>query len=83
MRIGARIARALEKLHFAGWIPKDIKPHKVMLSARGDDVTLIDLGIALRVRDQLLVPRDQMEGTLAYVAPERLPEQSALAEAQI
>jgi predicted ATPase/signal transduction histidine kinase len=73
LEIAVQIARALEAVHCAGIIHKDLNPSNVVYSAKTARCKLIDFGIATRLRSaesQFAVPR-AIEGTLAYIAPEQ------------
>jgi eukaryotic-like serine/threonine-protein kinase len=59
------LARALGRVHAAGWIHHDVKPANILLRAPGAPI-LTDFGIARRV-DEPSPP-----GSLGYVSPERL-----------
>ena len=64
------VARALEALHAAGVIHRDVKPENVVLTPRGE-VKLIDFGLAKDLHAQLnLTAPGAMIGTPVYMAPE-------------
>lgn len=67
LRIADRVLDALEALHRAGVVHRDVKPENVLLTAE-HEVKLMDLGIAQAVD----VPVAGFAGTLAYAAPEQL-----------
>ncbi len=68
--IAIRLARAVSALHREGIIHRDIKPDNVILETEGS-LKLIDLGVA-RVPGMEDFTREEIPGTLAYVAPEML-----------
>jgi histidine kinase len=73
LRVGARVAAALRRVHDFNVIHKDIKPHNVVINVDTDEVKLIDFGIAsqlTREHPSLKTP-GRMEGTLRYVSPEQ------------
>jgi predicted ATPase/GAF domain-containing protein len=73
LRLGAAIARALEGVHLAGIIHKDIGPPNVLVDEAMLEVELIGFGHATRLsqEDQRLAAPGTLEGTLAYMAPEQ------------
>lgn len=66
LRIAAQLASALAAVHARGLVHHDVKPANVMLTA--DGAKLVDFGISAVAGDDT----DQLLGTPAYVAPERL-----------
>jgi hypothetical protein len=71
MRVAAEIAAALAAAHAEGLVHRDIKPGNVMLAPTGAKV--VDFGIAAAISPGgLEEPEDDVLGTPAYLAPERL-----------
>ncbi|GAA1413821.1 hypothetical protein GCM10009662_59060 [Catellatospora coxensis] len=78
VRVGARIAAVLEVAHRRGVVHRDITPDNVMV--HGEQVTVLDFGIAARIGEPDDDSTGASFGTPAYVAPERLdgmPAESA------
>src|SRR5262245_21399008 len=73
LRLGISIARAVDSLHAAGLIHKNIKPANVLFNSATGDVWLTGFGIASRLRRERQSPEppEIIAGTLAYMAPEQ------------
>jgi len=65
------VLAALETIHAAGVVHRDVKPANVIMTAHGSAV-LVDFGLAKRVDDRGLTRADEVLGTLHYMAPELL-----------
>ena len=66
--IGVELCRAVDAVHAAGLLHRDIKPHNVMVDASGR-VVLMDFGTGREVSDPSAV---SLAGTPLYLAPELL-----------
>jgi predicted ATPase/signal transduction histidine kinase len=73
LAIAARLAAIVADLHAARVIHKDITSHNVVYQPEQRRCTLIDFGIATRLRseDKKFQAPAALEGTLAYMAPEQ------------
>jgi serine/threonine-protein kinase len=74
--IGARVADALDYVHFASMLHRDVKPANVMLSRDGE-VKLMDFGIAKGEDDPALTRAGMLVGSPSYMAPEVLNGEEA------
>lgn len=71
LAVAAQLASALDELHRAGLLHRDLQPGHVMLQPQPSGVprvVLIDAGIAAQVRSQTAF---DVAGTPAYVSPEQ------------
>src|SRR5512141_2865271 len=69
--IGARIADALDYVHYNALLHRDVKPANVMASRDGE-VKLMDFGIAKGEDDMSLTRAGMLIGSPSYMAPEVL-----------
>lgn len=69
--IGARVAEALDYVHFNRLRHRDVKPANVMVSRDGE-VKLMDFGIAKAEEDSSLTRAGMLVGSPSYMAPEVL-----------
>ncbi len=70
VRIGARVAAVLDHAHHRGVVHRDITPDNVVI--HGEQVTVLDFGIAAKIGEPDDDSTGASFGTPAYVAPERL-----------
>lgn len=75
LRLARSAAAGLAAIHALDIIHKDLKPHHLFPNDDGTSVTIIDFGMATQITQELQPARDldELEGTLPYIAPERLP----------
>jgi serine/threonine protein kinase len=78
--LGAMLVEALERIHAAGLLHRDLKPRNIILGPDGPRV--IDLGLAvLGDRDEGLTTAGALVGTPAYMAPEQARSEKVLTTA--
>jgi serine/threonine-protein kinase len=80
--IGARMAEALDYIHFHKLLHRDVKPANIMLSLDGE-VKLVDFGIAKDQTADDLTREGVVVGSPAYMPPEVMNGGEADAKAEI
>ncbi|TVS09249.1 MAG: response regulator [Gammaproteobacteria bacterium] len=73
LHVAIGIGRALNTLHAAGLVHRDLNPDNIIVTSAAQRVVLTDLGLAsfaLREAQEPLHPKD-LQGALAYLAPEQ------------
>lgn len=73
LRIAIKITEGLDAIHQANIIHKDINPSNIVYNPQTGDLKIIDFGISSRLSQEFttVLPPEQLEGTLAYIAPEQ------------
>jgi serine/threonine-protein kinase len=69
VRLAAELGDALDALHAAGVVHRDVKPSNILLDANGG-AQLADFGLARGAAVTLLTLPGQVLGTIDYLAPE-------------
>jgi serine/threonine protein kinase len=80
--VGARVAEALDYVHFEKLLHRDVKPANVMVSRLGE-VKLMDFGIAKAETDHGLTSDGMLVGSPSYMAPEVLEGDSGSPAADV
>jgi serine/threonine-protein kinase len=80
--VGAKVAGALDYVHFEGLLHRDVKPANVMISREGE-VKLMDFGIAKGVGTDDLTATGLVVGSPSYLAPEVLEGEDATPRADV
>ncbi|NXY99052.1 ABC transporter substrate-binding protein [Streptomyces sp. BR123] len=73
--LGVRLAEALEQVHAAGLVHRDVKPGNILLAPDGP--RLIDFGIARAVGATTLTAAGSVVGTPGYLPPEQAGRDAA------
>lgn len=73
--LGGLLAEALDAVHTAGLVHRDVKPGNVLLALEGP--RLIDFGIARAVGDTALTASGVVVGTPGFLAPEQAEGRAA------
>ena len=76
-RIGVQVSRALAKLHQAGALHRDVKPHNILLHVKRGAI-LADLGLVRRAEDPELTRHGAALGSPAYMSPEQSRDPSSV-----
>ncbi|HEY4615361.1 MAG TPA: serine/threonine-protein kinase, partial [Citricoccus sp.] len=74
-RLLLQLLQALDHVHHAGWIHRDVKPANILLEPTGEGIPhlrLGDFGIAVRQDDPRFTNHGWVNGTPGYLAPEVL-----------
>lgn len=64
-------AEAIEALHDAGLVHRDVKPANLIVDDALTEVRLVDFGLTTRLTRAAGEATERLEGTLAYLAPEQ------------
>ncbi len=73
LKIAIKIAEALAVIHKANIIHKDINPSNIVYNPKTEELKVIDFGISSQLAQEFIsvISPHQLEGTLAYIAPEQ------------
>ncbi|HEY4370832.1 MAG TPA: protein kinase [Burkholderiales bacterium] len=70
LKITMQIARALDAIHAAGVIHRDLKPHNIMFRD-ADHLALVDFGLAKQVGEKTITSTGGLLATPLYMSPEQ------------
>ncbi len=76
IRVGVQLCAALEAVHAAGIVHRDVKPENILVLA-DDTIRLTDFGIVWVADEATLTHTGGLLGSPAYMAPEQLLGQGA------
>ncbi len=82
VRVTLAVCEALQAVHDAGLVHRDVKPENVLLTSNGE-VKLSDFGIARETKGQALTRPGAAMGTPGFVAPEVLRGEPASVRADL
>jgi eukaryotic-like serine/threonine-protein kinase len=82
VRVMSAVCEALQAVHDAGLVHRDVKPENVLLTVEGE-VKLSDFGIVRETKGAGLTKPGGVIGTAGYVAPEVLAGQPATVRADV
>ncbi|NEP78854.1 MAG: AAA family ATPase, partial [Okeania sp. SIO3B3] len=73
LTIAIKTTESLGAIHQANIIHKDINPSNIVYNSQTEELKIIDFGISTSLSQEFItvVPPNQLEGTLAYIAPEQ------------
>ncbi|MDE5106431.1 MAG: AAA family ATPase, partial [Trichodesmium sp. St17_bin3_1_1] len=73
LTIAIKITESLAVIHKNNIIHKDINPSNIIYNPQTGQLKIIDFGISTRLSQEYItvLPPHQLEGTLAYIAPEQ------------
>ncbi|NER02622.1 MAG: AAA family ATPase, partial [Okeania sp. SIO3C4] len=73
LTIAIKTTESLAAIHQANIIHKDINPSNIVYNSQTEELKIIDFGISTSLSQEFItvVPPNQLEGTLAYIAPEQ------------